>query len=399
MWSKSFIILTISYLLLFLCLQMLLSPFPTYAKDKFHPGDFTISLVTSLFAIAAIITRFAAVPIMRKFHRNTVLFCGLILAGLATVLYSYATSIVWLLALRVLFGIGFGLASTVMPTLVTQIIPKQRLGEGIGYFGLSTSLAMSIGPMIGLSVLDGFGFTTLTMLGTAAVVIIFPLLLASRSIPPQPVKQPQKHGASAASSKFFNKRVVLPALLNAMLSITYGGLLGFLALYGKEIHLDQIGLFFLFNAVTVLIIRPLSGRIFDSRGPAAVLIPAGFIVFASLLLLSFMHTMPVMIAAALLYGLGFGAIQPTTQAWMLRETTPEHHGAANSLFYNSIDFGVAVGSMLLGIIASHSSYAIMYRWASGVMLIFLVIFMVGRLGSRKGKVRSVELQNIEVGKQ
>ncbi|SEG08070.1 MFS transporter [Paenibacillus sp. UNC499MF] len=395
LWTKSFIMLTFCYFLLFLCLQMLLSPFPTYAKDRFHSGDFTLSLLTSLFAISAIITRFVTAALMRRVHRNTLLFCGVAFAAVSTAAYSFAGSMGMLLALRVCFGIGFGMASTVMPTLVSQIIPRRRIGEGVGYFGLSSSLAMSVGPTIGLAMIGSYGFAPLTAMGTAAAALIVPLLLGSRSIPPQPAAAAvspagmaadgQAHGSAGGAVKRsrFNKKLLLPALLNALLSVTYGGLLSFIALYGKEVHLEQIGLFFLFNAITVLVVRPISGRLFDSKGHAAILIPGALILIASLLVLSVATTMPVLIVSALLYGLGFGALQPTTQAWMLRETPPEQHGTTNSLFYNSIDFGVAVGSMLLGLVASGTSYAVMYRYAAGVMVLFLLVYAVYMLTRRR----------------
>ncbi|MFE6798534.1 MFS transporter [Paenibacillus chitinolyticus] len=397
LWTKSFIMLTFCYFLLFLCLQMLLSPFPTYAKDRFHSGDFTLSLLTSLFAISAIITRFVTAALMRRVHRNTLLFCGVAFAAASTAAYSFAGSMGALLALRVCFGIGFGMASTVMPTLVSQIIPRRRIGEGVGYFGLSSSLAMSVGPTIGLAMIGSYGFGPLTAMGTAAAALIVPLLLGSRSIPPQPAaaaaavspagKAADGHAAASAGGTAkrsgFNKKLLLPALLNALLSVTYGGLLSFIALYGKEVHLEQIGLFFLFNAITVLVVRPISGRLFDSKGHAAILIPGALILIASLLVLSVATTMPVLIVSALLYGLGFGALQPTTQAWMLRETPPEQHGTTNSLFYNSIDFGVAIGSMLLGLVASGTSYAVMYRYAAGVMALFLLVYGVYLLTRRR----------------
>ncbi|RUT48180.1 MFS transporter [Paenibacillus anaericanus] len=392
LWTKSFIILTASYLLLFLSLQMLLSPFPTYAKEQFHPGDFTLSLVTSLFALAAILTRFATAFLLRTIRRNTILFWGIFILAAATFAYPYAGSMNQLLGLRVVFGIGFGMASTVLPTLVSQIIPHKRIGEGIGYFGLSTSIAMSIGPLIGLSVIKDYGFTALSLLGTLAAALIVPLLLMTRSIPPQPAKSaiPVKSSASTTtnSKKTSMSRMWMPALLNMLMSITYGGILGFLALFGEEKHLGQIGLFFLFIAFTVLIVRPISGRIFDRYGPFFVLVPGSIIVVASLLILSYANTLPLVIVSALLYGLGFGAIQPTTQAWMLREASPEQHSTANSLYYNSIDLGVALGSMLLGIVASASNYSIMYRYSAGVMVVFLVVYLVSHILSSKTKKSS-----------
>ena len=116
-------------------------------------------------------------------------------------------------------------------------------------------------------------------------------------------------------------------LLNVILSITYSGLLSFLALFGDYVHIEQVGLFFLFNAITIILVRPFSGRIFDKRGHVAVLLPAGLSVMLSMVLLSSAHAMPMLILSALLYGLGFGAIQPTIQAWMLRSSSPEQYGA------------------------------------------------------------------------
>lgn len=101
-----------------------------------------------------------------------------------------------------------------------------------------------------------------------------------------------------------------------------------------------------------------------------------------MLILSFTTTLPLLILSALLYGLGFGAIQPTLQAWMLRTSKPEQYGAANSMFYNSMDFGVAVGAVLLGAIASGTDYAVMYRYSAGFMGMFLAFYLTVQMAKR-----------------
>lgn len=377
LWTKSFIALTFSALFLFMNLQMLLSSFPSYVKSEFQAGDIMVSLVTSVFALTAIASRFMTAFLMRRVSRNVLLYIGLAIAAAITGLYVVADSIGSLLLMRVGYGIGFGIASTIIPTIVSQIIPSKRMGEGIGYFGLSTSLAMSIGPMIGLNVMKQSGFGTLAMIGTFTLLLAFPVLLFSRSLPAVPKKQPIER--SIAPSKPlkvpFNTKLVLPAILNVLLAITYGGLLSFIALFGEAVHLEQVGLFFLFNAITIIIIRPISGRLFDKRGPAAVLIPAAVCVVASLTVLSYTTSIPMLIISALLYGLGFGAIQPTIQAWMLRTSTPAQYGMANSMFYNSTDLGVASGAIILGAISAASDYGMMYRYSAGFMVLFLIVYI------------------------
>lgn len=377
LWTKSFIALTISALFLFMNLQMLLSSFPSYVKSEFQAGDIMVSLVTSVFALTAIASRFMTAFLMRRVSRNVLLYIGLAIAAAVTGLYVAADSIGSLLLMRVGYGIGFGIASTIIPTIVSQIIPSKRMGEGIGYFGLSTSLAMSMGPMIGLNVMKQSGFGTLAMIGTFTLLLAFPVLLFSRSLPAVPKKQTIER--SIAPSKPlkvpFNTKLVLPAILNVLIAITYGGLLSFIALFGESVHLEQVGLFFLFNAITIIIIRPISGRLFDKSGPAAVLIPAAVCVVASLTVLSYTTSMSMLIVSALLYGLGFGAIQPTIQAWMLRTSTPAQYGMANSMFYNSTDLGVASGAIILGAISAASNYGMMYRYSAGFMVLFLIIYV------------------------
>jgi MFS family permease len=392
LWTRSFIVLTCSYFCLFLSLQMLLSPFPFYVKDRFDPGDVTLSLVTSLFAFTAIVTRFVTAALMQRVNRNVLLYSGMGIAILSTAVYSFADTIAQVFILRILFGVGFGIGSTVMPTIVSRIIPQRRMGEGIGYFGLSTSLAMSVGPMIGLTLLGSYGFGTLTVWGTAAVAAIIPLLAFSRVLPPAvkavggAVSSSRRTPDSTAAETAPRLGVpVLPIILNTLLSACYGGLISFLALYGREIGLANIGLFFLFNAVTVLAVRPVSGRLFDRIGPGIVLVPAAVLLVISLMLLSMTGNMLQLIVSALLFGLGYGAIQPTIQAWMLGGAPREKHGLINSLFYNSIDLGVAVGSMVLGAVASATSYAVMYRYSAGIMCLFLLVYA---LNSLAGKMRS-----------
>nr|WP_256252787.1 MFS transporter [Paenibacillus sp. UNC496MF] len=394
LWTRPFIALTACFFLLFLGLQMLLSSFPSYVKEEFQAGNVQVSLVTSVFALAAIVSRFATAALMRRVPRMTLLLAGLVIAAAATGLYTAAGSYGTLLALRIGYGIGFGMASTILPTLVSRIIPRGRMGEGIGYFGLSTSLAMSIGPSIGLNVMKQAGFAELTMLGLIASVLIFPVLWLARSKrqdeaaarPDKPAEERKPHAPRGV-----NRKLIFPVLLNVMLSVTYSGLLSFLALYGDYVHIGQVGLFFLFNAITIILVRPFSGKLFDRRGHAAVLLPAGLFVAASMALLSNAHAMPMLILSALLYGVGFGAIQPTIQAWMLRSSSPEQYGTANSMFYNSTDFGVALGAIVLGAISSASNYAVMYRYSAGCMALFVVLVLLQRFASAgRAKPAAVE---------
>lgn len=93
LWTRSFISLTISTFLLFLNLHMLLSSFSAYVKNELAATDLQVSLVTSVFAASAIVTRFLAAALLKRMSSNSLLFIGLAIAAATTALNSLAGSV------------------------------------------------------------------------------------------------------------------------------------------------------------------------------------------------------------------------------------------------------------------------------------------------------------------
>ncbi|MCJ8013125.1 MFS transporter [Paenibacillus sp. KQZ6P-2] len=397
LWTREFVMLTVCNLLLFLNLQMIVSPLSVYVKDHFHADAFMVSLFTTAFALSAIISRLFSAKALEKGKRNTILFLGLILTFLATLGYLWSGTLAMLLLMRIVYGVGFGMGSTTLPTMASGVIPLHRMGEGMGYFGLSTSIALSLGPVIGSMLLEKQGFPSLVYAILIVIAFIFPLVypLAKKVKPHAPVPLPKEFTA-VPRKKGFPKALLLPSLLNLLMSVTYGGLLSFINLFGKEANLTNASLFFLFNAVAVIIIRPISGKIYDMKGHKALLIPSAIFLIGGLWLLSYSTTTGFLAMAALCYGLGFGTVQPTLQSWMIQLVPPQQQGMANSMYFNSLDLGIAVGALILGQIASFSSYGAMYRYSSLFLGAFIVVYALYLLmSSKEGNSMYADKRSIE----
>ncbi|MFK0521054.1 MFS transporter [Paenibacillus illinoisensis] len=390
LWTTDFILLMLCNFLLFLQLHMIVSPLPSYVQERFHANAFEVSLFTCLFALSAIAARLYSAKALEKGLRNAMIYIGLSVALLATLGYYFAAGIAVLLLLRMIFGVGFGMSSTAFPTMASDIIPVKRMGEGMGYFGLSTSLAMSMGPIIGVTLLQGSGFVTLMLCTAAVIVVIYPLSYSltrkkatrSHAGSPQTSAGPVANVSGTKEKIPFNRKLILPSVLNCLLSITYGGLVGFIVLYGKEANLANPALFFLFNALAVLLVRPFAGRLYDSKGPKALLIPGAIFVAIGLTILSFATSMPILFVAAFIYGIGYGSMQSSLQTWMIQIVAPTQRGMANGMFLNTLDLGIATGALLLGAIASMTSYTDMYRYSVIFMIVFLLIYLIQ--GKRSG---------------
>ncbi|MCZ8512505.1 MFS transporter [Paenibacillus filicis] len=387
LWTKSFILLTLCNLCIYMNIQMITPSLPAYVAGTLGGGGMTVSLVISLFALSAIVTRLFTAAAFKRFGLRTILFGGLIIFAISTAGYAAVATLGLLLVIRIVYGIGFGFAGTAFGTLVSQVIPVRRMGEGMGYFGLSTSLSMSLAPVIGLWLLNGYGFHRLILVSSALAALVF---VFAAWIKPSEASHKEERPVSAAAAAqapermaWFDPGAMFPCLLSLLLSVTYGGLISFIALFGKETNLGNVGWFFLFNAMMVLVVRPFSGKLFDRKGHAAVL-PAGAVFTGlGLVLLSYTGGMVMLLLSALCYGVGYGMLQPSLQAWTIQRSKPGRRAAATGLFYNSIDLGIAIGSFLLGYVSTVTGYAGMYRWSASAMVLFIALYAAYLLLSRK----------------
>ncbi|MDK8182222.1 MFS transporter [Paenibacillus sp. UMB4589-SE434] len=371
LWTKSFMIMTMSNFLLSLNLLMITPSLPAYVADTYQAGSLTVSLVVSLFALSAIVTRLFAGRSFERFKPMTFLWIGLAIYSLSTGAYGIVPSLLLFMGVRIIYGIGFGMTSTAVGTLVTRVIPPLRMGEGMGFFGLANSLAMALGPIVGLWLLGQFGYQTLIVTAFILVIIVFPLLLNLKSSEPVGSPKPTKSGSSGP---WMDRKALLPCLLNWLMTITYGGILTFITMFGKEAGIGNVGMFFLFNALAILVVRIFSGKLYDRFGHLAI-VPAGCVLFGTgLLLLSWSHSTSMLIMAACVYGLGYGALQPALQAWTVQRVAVERRAAATGAFYNSVDLGVAVGSLLLGAVAMMTNYAMMYRISALSAICMLLVY-------------------------
>lgn len=145
-------------------------------------------------------------------------------------------------------------------------------------------------------------------------------------------------------------------------------------LYGKELKISSIWVYFVGYVAMILITRPFIGKIFDKKGHSAIIIPGSIFLIIGLVLLSYVNSLSTLILASLFYGLGYGAVHPSLQAWAVDRSPANRKGAANGTFLSSMDLSYTVGSILLSSIAEHQNYAYMYRFSTIFVILLLVVY-------------------------
>ena len=378
LWSKEFILITLSNLFLFFSFQMLIPTMPRYMEES--GGDqFAVGLVVGIFTISALLIRPFAGKALDTLNRKYVLLIGLIIFAISAFSYQWTTTVLLILSLRFIHGIGWGITTTSFGTIVADIIPSKRRGEGMGYYGLSSTLGMALAPLIGIWIMNTKGFSFLFV--TAAILALITLILTqfnTYSKGHQLTEEQEQSEAKKASllDGLMEKRALFPSFLILLFAITYGGVVTFITIYGKEQGIENVGWFFMGNAFMVMLSRPIAGKIFDKKGHQAVLIPGVLLATIGLLILSYTTNVMLLVLASLFFGLGFGTIQPSLQAWTINKVPPHRRGAANATFFSAFDLGIGIGSMTLGIVAKWTSYSTMYRLSTILFGIFIITYLL-----------------------
>ena len=345
-----------------------------------------IGLVVGSFTISALLIRPFTSRLMYVMDKKIILFVGVLICMLATGSYIFSGSLLTLLLFRLAHGLGFGIASTYYATLASEQLPRNQLGEGMGYFGVGETICISVGPMIGIGILNKFGFSGLFTTGALILLLAALTILETK-------RQPDKEVASIKNKchqtplKLIEKNVLPQCFLILLIGIVVSGVMSYLSLFAKQQGITNVSWFFFIAAITGIFIRVISGKIFDRKGPIYVLVPSGLGLIIAMILIAHTQSELQLNFSAVFYGIAFGAIFPAVQAWVINMVEIESREAAMSSFLNFFDIGIGGGSLLLGLIAEATSYKTMYLYL--IIFIIAYLFLTGYVAIYKEiKLRS-----------
>ena len=390
LWTKDFLILAFVNFFIALNFYILMIIMSVFAMDNFDSSPSEAGLASSIYVIGALFARLFAGNWIERIGRKKMLYSGLILSLIMTLLYFAINDIQSLFIVRFLHGTAFGISSTAIGTIVTSIIPKERRGEGIGYYMLSVTLATAIGPFLGMFISQHGSYTTIFIacaiyasisLGSALFLYIPEIELS---------KEYLKEIRGFKLTNFFEPKTIPISLVCAVIYFCYSSILSFLSAYSKEIHLvNAASFFFIVFATVILFSRPFTGRLFDSKGENITMYPAIIIYMIGMLILSQAHNVYTLLFAGALIGFGFGVVQSSGQAISVKVTPPHRLGLANSTFYIFLDLGTGIGPFILGLFIPFTGYRGMYiGMAIVTFACMLLYYLLHGKNAGHGKVES-----------
>ena len=347
-----------------------------YAIRFFNATPSEAGLTAGIIVIGCLVGRFFTGYLVGRVGCRVVLLTGLLIFTGSLALYFPVASLPGLCLVRFIGGVGVGFIGTATGTIVAYVVPKEHHGIGISFFSLSTALALAMGPFLGVTLVQIVTYPQLFGICLAVGCVSLACYMMLRV--------PNRLPGSEASSKnlldlrnYIDYSVIPFACVVLVAAICWGNVQAFITFYAKELGLmGAASLFFLLYALTLILTRPASGKIYDLRGENVVVVPCLLLTALGLFLLGHAVSNWSMLLAGVLLGLAFGNFQSVSQAISLSLVPRERYAQATSTFFIFFDFGMGFGPYVFGSVASHAGYDGLYLTLCGVALVALVLYIL-----------------------
>ena len=377
LFNTGFITITTINFIVFLIYYCFVVITAKFATSELGANPAQAGFAAGIYIIGTLIARLYIGKKLELIGRKQMLRFGAIIYLITTIAYLISTNIIILDTVRFLNGFAYGTISTAANAIVTAYIPKSRNGEGINYYGLSTSLAAAIGPFIGILLLPIVGFKLVIIL---AIVLSVLVTVACYLFPVQNIELTDEHREtlnSWALNTFIEYKVLFISIVAFLIGLSYSSVLGFLSIYADNLGLSTAGaFFFVVYALIITLTRPFAGQIFDAKGENAVMYPSFLFLAIGLLTLSYTTTSFMLLLSGALIGLGYGTFMSNGQAVCLKLVDPSKVSIALSTYFIGLDLGLGFGPYALGTVHSFLSYSGIYVLCAVLTVAVAILYSI-----------------------
>ena len=370
--NRSFALLWVGSLAFYGSFQLLITALPLYARGL-GATDAQIGLILGLFAGAAMLARLPVGHVLDTRGRVPVLLFGAVVFAVSSAGYGLATGLSALLAIRLLHGVGMASFNTAAPTLAVDVAPSRLRGTALSLNSAASLIASGIGPAAGVAISLAFGYSTLFAVSVGLAVSALALCAL--------IREPRKahHEATARRSlrQTFYRGVVWPGLVLLCLQLTYGALTSFIPLLAVQRGMENPGLFFTAYAAASVGAQAVAGQVSDRLGRRAAIVPGLALVGLGLVAASALGGWYLLVAA-MIYGAGFGATQPSLFALGGDLAGAAERGAAMATLGLFLELGISTGSIAAGLLAGPIGLSATFVAFAGVAAVGLVLALTMR---------------------
>jgi MFS family permease len=352
----------------FLAAGLFFAAIPLYVSRELDASRAQVGIAVGVFSVSAVILRPIIGKGLDRYGRRPFLIGGLILWMLSALAFFLASSVLVVVAIRLVQGVAGGCVYTTSAAVATDLAPVEERASAIAKFSLFLYAGFAIGPAVGEALISGpgFGAAWLTAAGLAGIALLLVLALPETGTEAMEV---QARADAPAHRRFLHPAAIGPGIVLACAAVGYVSITIFSPLYARHIGLSSSGTLYAAFAVTVIVVRLVSLKFVDGVGRTKIALPGMALTTFGLAMLAVFQVPATAYIGVACFGAGFALLFPALMAFTVDRVADHERGEALGSFTAFMDIGSGAGGYLVGFVADKAGY----HWAYATPAILCAI--------------------------
>jgi MFS family permease len=377
LYGRDFVLASLAYFFVFLSIAVFYL-FPLHL-NQFHPSQSRVGLIMGVHSVVAILVRPLFGRVLDRRGGRKVAMAGMLVILLSIPGFYLVEGAGWLaLALRALNGVGWGVGTTALMAICSELSPPEKMAQSLGIIGAAGIVAGAAGPLLAEEVFRRFGdfravFAVGIVMAAAALACVYAIRERPQAGDGGPGAAPPRAEGGFGRHAFWTLAVI--AVMPVAHGAARGAVLNFIALFGDSIGFHRVAPFFLVFSVAAILTRVGVGDISDRYGRKRVIFPSAVMIGLNLFWIAGTGSYWSFLATGFVAGLGQGLIFPALSTYVIDFLGRENKGLALGLYLSLFDFGMGLGSPLWGWVSDVTGgYRTMYAIAGGLIIALTLLF-------------------------
>lgn len=345
-------------------------------------GEEQKGLIITLFSISAALSRPFSGKLSDHIGRKKVMVIGMLVSVVVTLIYPL-TGLISFLLMRFMHGFAAGFLPTGATALVTDILPAEKRGLGMGIWGTFTSVGIGFGQIFASSIVEWGGLDGLFFVSAGLAIISGSMILLLKETLPNP--QPFHYRQLKITWRDVVEPSVLPAAIVMFCQAISSGIVFVITSdISGFLKIDNKGWFFGFYMLSTIVIRLFASGLSDVIGRRKTLIIGLSFMVASMVIIGYSTEWIMYTVGSILFGVATGVSSPTLFAWMADLSHHERRGVGAGTIFIALEVGIMVGSFstILTYTNSISSIPAVFNFGAAFSLI-AIIYLIWHLKYRQ----------------
>jgi MFS family permease len=372
-YTLQFFLLCLSSVLFMGSFNMIIPELPNYLTSL--GGAEYKGLIISLFTVTAGLSRPFSGKMADTVGRMPVMVVGVLVCIVIGVLYPVLNSILGFFLLRLIHGFSTGFKPTGTTAYLADIVPDKKRGEALGILGVSGSLGMASGPVLGSFIAAKYG-TDIMFYSSSVVALLSILILAGMK---ETLETKEKFSVKTFKINFsdvYDPTVLGPSVVMLLTTFSFGTILTLVPDFSDYLGISNRGMFFSFMLTSSIGIRLIAGRASDIYGRRNLLYFGTLILATGMAIVAFSETTFWFFTGAIVLGISVGVNSPTVFAWTVDLADPKHRGRAMATMYIALEIGVGLGAFISGLIYKNNPAYFTYAFLVCSLLAVTAFFQL-----------------------